>query len=132
MVKKIVLFSLLCTVTAQADWQEDIAPRDAYAATKLIVASAGSYTLYSILSMVIEKLEKDHKISPATAKRLKMYIKVKALVLPAFTLLQIYNNPLKLKSFDDFLRITQHTFNSNTGLLSAELTAWNTISKLIF
>lgn len=131
MFKKLLLFSALCIVNTTIESTPSLARKCAYTGTKILTATAGSFILYKLLQIAINKLQSEGKISQKMAHTLHIYLKGKALVLPLGSLIGTVLNPVSITSSDDLFRIFKHTFQESTSLLGAEYAVLNFLRSLV-
>lgn len=128
MFKKLILLSLVCISTAQADWKTDTSSKLANSFVFVGVFSACSYAMYKLLSTVVDKLESDKKISPKAAVNLKNILKARALIIPATMVYNCYKNPMPLH---DVMQTVLDACMINSSIIAPEITLWEILKKFL-
>ena len=131
MFKKIALLSFLCLSTAQAEWQTNVGSKLVSTSLKAVGATAASYTVYKVLDSVVDKLLQEHKITYATAQKLKTYLKIKAYILPLAVLARNWAHPSMLHGFTGAKNALVTNFTCGLNLIQAERILWDIIKNLL-
>lgn len=134
MLKKLALLSLLCITSAQAGyldaWKVNTGSKIANTAFAFTGISIGSYAIYKVVSLAIDKLEHDGKISSTNASRLKNILKVKLPILPLYALYANFIDPTKMIPTSKIFQTFVGYISYGTRLIGPEHLIMTQIIKL--